>query len=155
MSTSQTTTAKKRNTEKQSNRRTFGASKIFIASISTRFDLKTFRLIIAVCSLTLSFAPTHVSAQTQPTDTGATLTANPVFQKNCAKCHGKTAEGRHFAGPSLISEKIAATSADDLSNIINNGKGRMPKYASKLTPEEIDTLVQQIKAQQLKAPNKK
>jgi len=108
--------------------------------------LKTFRLIIAACSLTCSFALTAVSAQTQPPDAGATLTANPVFQKNCAKCHGKTAEGRHFAGPSLISEKISATSADDLSNIINNGKGRMPKYASKLTPEEIDTLVQQIQA---------
>jgi mono/diheme cytochrome c family protein len=117
--------------------------------------LKTFRLIIAVCSLTLSltfsFAPTPVSAQTQPTDAGATLTANPVFQKNCAKCHGKTAEGRHFAGPPLISEKTAATSLDDLRNIISNGKGRMPKFASKLTPEEIDTLVQQIKVQQIQA----
>ena len=37
-------------------------------------------------------------------------------------------------------------SADDLRNIITNGKGHMPKCASKLTPEEIDTLVQQIKA---------
>jgi len=115
--------------------------------------LKTSRVIIAVCSLALSFALTAVSAQTPPSD--ATLTANPVFQKNCAKCHGKTAQGRHFAGPSLISEKTAATSADDLRNIITNGKGRMPKNAGKLTSEEIDTLVLQIKAQQVKAPNKK
>jgi mono/diheme cytochrome c family protein len=127
--------------------------KIFTPLISTRFDLKTSRVIIAVCSLTLSFALTAVSAQTPTSD--ATLTANPVFQKNCAKCHGKTAQGRHFAGPSLISEKTAATSADDLRNIITNGKGRMPKNAGKLTSEEIDTLVLQIKAQQIKAPNKK
>jgi len=59
---------------------------------------------------------------------------------------GKTAEGRHFGGPSLISEKTTATSTDDLRSIITNSKGRMPKYASKLTSEEIDTLVQQIKA---------
>jgi hypothetical protein len=39
----------------------------------------------------------------------------------------------------------AATSTADLHNIITNGKGRMPKYANKLTSEEIDTLVQQIK----------
>jgi mono/diheme cytochrome c family protein len=104
--------------------------------------LKTSRLIIAVCSL--FFALTTVSAQTPPSD--ATLTANPVFQKSCTKCHGKTAEGRHFGGPSLISEKTTATSADDLRNLIANGKGRMPKYAGKLTSEEIDTLVQQIKA---------
>jgi mono/diheme cytochrome c family protein len=31
-----------------------------------------------------------------------------------------------------------------LRNIISNGKGRMPKYAGKLTPEEIDALVHQI-----------
>jgi mono/diheme cytochrome c family protein len=113
--------------------------------------LKISQLIIAVCALL--FALTAVSAQTPPSD--ATLTANPVFQKSCAKCHGKTAEGRHFGRPSLISEKTAATSADNLRNIIANGKGRMPKYASKLTSEEIDTLVQQIKAQQIKALNKK
>ncbi|MGB9106959.1 MAG: cytochrome c [Terriglobales bacterium] len=74
------------------------------------------------------------------------LTANPVFQKNCAKCHGKTAKGRHFGGPSLISEKTGTASTDDLRNIITSGKGRMPKYAGKLTSQEIDTLVQQIEA---------
>ena len=108
--------------------------------------MKTSRLIIAVCSL--FFALTTVSAQTPPSD--ATLTANPVFQKSCAKCHDKTAEGRHFGRPSLISEKTAATSADNLRNIIANGKGRMPKYASKLTAEEIDTLVKQIRSSKSK-----
>jgi mono/diheme cytochrome c family protein len=103
--------------------------------------LKTSRFIFAVCSL---FALTIASAQTPPSD--GTLTANPIFEKNCAKCHGKTAEGRHFGGPSLISEKIAATSPDGLRAIITNGKGHMPKYTGKLTSEEIDTLVQQIKA---------
>ena len=104
--------------------------------------MKTARLTIAVCSL--FFALTVVSAQTPLSDTS--LTANPVFQKTCAKCHGKTAEGRHFGGPSLVSEKTTAASPDDVRNIISNGKGRMPKYAGKLTSEEIDTLVQQIKA---------
>ena len=72
------------------------------------------------------------------------LTANPIFEKQCAKCHGKTAEGRHFAGPSLVSGKSTSLSAEELRNIISNGKGRMPKYADKLKPEEIDTLVHQI-----------
>jgi len=36
-------------------------------------------------------------------------------------------------------------SADDLRSIITNGKHRMPKYAGKLTPEEINTLVDQIR----------
>jgi mono/diheme cytochrome c family protein len=63
-----------------------------------------------------------------------------------AKCHGKTAQGRHFAGPSLIAPKVAAMSTDDLHNMIANGKGRMPKFAAKLKPEEIEALVQQIQA---------
>jgi len=103
--------------------------------------LITARLTLASCSL--FFALSAVSGQTPPSS--ATLTSNPVYRRDCAKCHGKTAEGRHFGGPSLISEKAAATSADDLRNLITNGKGRMPKYASKLTPEEIDALVEQIK----------
>ena len=82
--------------------------------------------------------------QSQPAGEG--LTANPVYEKNCAKCHGKTGEGRHFGGPSLISEKTAAASADDLKSIIANGKGHMPKFGEKLKPEEIDALVQQIRA---------
>jgi mono/diheme cytochrome c family protein len=103
--------------------------------------MKAVRLTIAVCCA--FFALTAGFAQTPP---AGTLTENPVFQKNCAKCHGKTAEGRHFAGPSLVSEKTTSASADDLRGIITNGKHRMPKFAGKLTPEEIDTLVQQIKA---------
>ena len=72
------------------------------------------------------------------------LTTNPIFEKQCAKCHGNTAEGRHFGGPSLVSGKSTSLSEEELRNIISNGKGHMPKYAGKLKPEEIDTLVHQI-----------
>ena len=99
-----------------------------------------------MCSLFL--AASTVSAQTPASD--STLTANPIFEKNCAKCHGKTAEGRHFRGPSLLSEKITSVPAGDLRNAIANGKGHMPKFAGKLTAEEIDTLVQQIKSSKSK-----
>lgn len=104
--------------------------------------MKTSRLTIAASLVLLALAIAY--AQTPPSE--ASLTTNPIFEKNCAKCHGKTAEGRHFGGPSLLSAKTAAASSDDLRRIIANGKGRMPKYTGKLTAEEIDTLVQQIKA---------
>jgi len=55
----------------------------------------------------------------------------PGFPEKLCQVSRQTAEGRHFGGPSLISEKTAATSADLLRNIITNGKGRMPKYAGK------------------------
>ncbi len=104
-----------------------------------RCILKIFRIYCAVFSAFLLPA-----ALAQTSENG--LTANPVFQTNCAKCHGKTAEGRHFAGPSLRSEKTRAMSEEDLRNMISNGKGHMPKFGAKLSPAEIDTLVQQIKA---------
>jgi len=107
-----------------------------------RSNLKTHPFTIAVGSAL--FALTAASAQTPQPE--SSLTGNPVYPRECAKCHGKTAEGRHFAGPALLSEKAAAASADDLRNIITNGKGRMPKFTGKLTAEEIDALVRQIQA---------
>ena len=104
--------------------------------------MKILLLTIAIAFSLLAF--TTAFTQTPPADPG--LLANPVYVKNCAKCHGKTAEGRHFAGPSLISDKTAAASTEDLRNVIANGKGHMPKFAGKLTAEEIDTLVRQIQA---------
>jgi len=112
---------------------------VWFRPMSTRFNLKISGLTIAVCSWFLLVA--NVPAQAPPS--AASLTANPVFQKNCAKCHGKTAAGRRFGGPSLTSDKAAST--DDVRNIISSGKGHMPKYGGKLSSEEIDTLVQQIK----------
>jgi mono/diheme cytochrome c family protein len=100
--------------------------------------------VLAIAFWFLLFACTAAQSQSQSSDTG--LSANPVFVKNCTKCHGKNAEGRHFRGPSLISGKVAAASDDDLRNIITNGKGHMPKFAGKRTSDEIDTLIQQIKA---------
>jgi mono/diheme cytochrome c family protein len=107
-----------------------------------RLFLKTSHLAIVLC--VLFFASIAAHSQSQPSDT--TLTTNPVFVKNCAKCHGASAEGRHFRGPSLISEKVTGASEDELRNIITNGKGHMPKYKGKLASDEIDTLVQQVKA---------
>lgn len=100
--------------------------------------MKTMRLIAIVGFVFVALAS---FAQTE-----ATLTSNPVYEKNCAKCHGKTATGRHFGGPALTSDKVASASADDLRNMITNGKGRMPKYANKLTSDEIGDLVKQIEA---------
>jgi mono/diheme cytochrome c family protein len=104
--------------------------------------MKTYQLPISMCSLCL----TLITAFAQPSPSDASLAANPVYKGSCAKCHGKTAEGRHFGGPSLISERTAAISTEDLHNIIANGKGHMPKFAAKLTSEEIDTLVREIQA---------
>jgi mono/diheme cytochrome c family protein len=107
--------------------------------------VKTFPHSVALLLLSCAIA---AYPQTAPSE--GSLTANPVYQKNCAKCHGKTAEGRHFGGPSLVSEETTSKSAEDLRKMITDGKGHMPKYAGKLTPQEINTLVEHIKAAKAK-----
>jgi cytochrome c553 len=120
------------------NRFWFNASMVFDrhSQLDSR-GMFRFILVVVFSLLSAGFA--------QESSSSAGLISNPTFQKNCAKCHGKTAEGRHFGGPSLVSESTRSKSAEDLKNIISNGKGRMPKYAGKLTPEEVETLVGQIK----------
>jgi mono/diheme cytochrome c family protein len=104
--------------------------------------MKMRQLVIASGSLLIGF--TVGFAQVPASDVG--LTANATYQKNCAKCHSRTAEGRTFGGPSLISKKTASIPAEDLHTIIANGRGRTPKFASKVTPEEIDAMVRQVQA---------
>jgi mono/diheme cytochrome c family protein len=87
-----------------------------------------------------------LAAAGQEMKSEGSLTTNPIYQQNCAKCHGKTAEGRFMAGPSLVSGKATAMSADDLRNIITNGKHHMPKFGEKLSTADIDALVDQIQA---------
>jgi mono/diheme cytochrome c family protein len=99
---------------------------------------------LAIAIYLICLLPIGACAQTP--DAGGSLIHNPVYDRNCKKCHGTAATGRHFGGPSLTSEKVAAASSDDLRNIISNGKGHMPKFAGKITAEEIDQLVTQIKA---------
>ena len=71
------------------------------------------------------------------------LTADAVYQKHCAKCHGKNAEGRHFGGPSLQTTQL---SLSDVEAMIANGKKRMPAFKGKLSDEQISALAAEIKA---------
>ena len=113
------------------------------------YDTRESRLAVVFFSFLLFFFAIS-SAYSEEKLSNSTLSSDSTYQKNCAKCHGKTAEGRHFGGPSLVSEKVSSASPDDLRNIIANGKGRMPKYSGKLSAEEINRLILQIKEVNIK-----
>jgi mono/diheme cytochrome c family protein len=91
----------------------------------------------------LVFAAWLVAAMSVSSFAQSSLTDDPVYHKSCAKCHGKTAEGRHFGGPSLGKTKL---SEDGIRSVIANGRNGMPKFGGKLTDEQISTLTQEIKA---------
>jgi len=69
-----------------------------------------------------------------------------TFKAKCAMCHGADGKGDTGMGKSLKlrdlgSADVQSQSDADLSNIITNGKGKMPKYDGKLTPDQINDVV--------------
>ncbi len=87
-----------------------------------------------------------ITGDQESSKTPLKITESSDYKKNCAKCHGTNATGRHFAGPSLKSEKASAATSADLADVISKGKGRMPAFKDKLTPDQINALAVEIKA---------
>ena len=53
-----------------------------------------------------------------------------IYKKKCGQCHG----------PDLKAAWKQGTSQADIEKVIREGAGKMPKYATKLTDEEIKTV---------------
>ena len=82
-------------------------------------------------------APGAVTANQIPR-TGADSTAGAsVYALNCAPCHGESMEGGHGGGPALTEYRNARGAVA----AIVSGRGRMPGFASVLSPEEIRDVV--------------
>jgi mono/diheme cytochrome c family protein len=78
-------------------------------------------------------------------------TAEATYKAKCAGCHGPDGMGatpagkamkvRDFHDPDVQKETVA-----DMTDIITNGKNKMPKYADKLKDTEIKDLVTYVRA---------
>jgi mono/diheme cytochrome c family protein len=79
--------------------------------------------------------------------------ADSLYAKNCLSCHGakgtpNPAMAHSMAGlPDFADAHTLASVADStLKNVVSAGKGRMmPSYKSRLTPEQIASLVRYIR----------
>jgi mono/diheme cytochrome c family protein len=74
-------------------------------------------------------------------DEGASL-----FKSKCAMCHGPDGSGKTIMGeklkiPDLHSADVQKKSDADLKTIITKGKDKMPAYETKLSKEQVDSLV--------------
>lgn len=63
-----------------------------------------------------------------------------IYAANCAVCHGPEGEGG--VGPSL--QGVGAHGREPLIEVVTNGRGEMPAWAGRLTPEEIGAVVDYI-----------
>lgn len=61
-----------------------------------------------------------------------------VFAANCARCHGAAGQGKLPGTPKFNSAAWQKAQKDaDLLQTIHNGKGRMPRFAGRLSEKEI------------------
>lgn len=70
------------------------------------------------------------------------LLGRDVYRQNCSSCHGPTGGGA--IGPSLrqIETRLEL---DAQREIVVNGREGMPRFASKLSDEEIDAVVRLVR----------
>jgi cytochrome c6 len=74
--------------------------------------------------------------------------AAALFASKCAVCHGKDGKGspsgKKMGVKDLSAEK--GESAKEIAEDISAGKGKMPAFKEKLSPEEIDALAKYVKS---------
>jgi cytochrome c6 len=73
-----------------------------------------------------------------------------LFKARCAACHGATGAGDTTMGKNLKLRDLASAdvqkqSDDELTSIITFGKGKMPRYETRLSREQIGEVVKFIR----------
>jgi mono/diheme cytochrome c family protein len=76
--------------------------------------------------------------------------AEATYKAKCAGCHGPDGSGSTPAGKAMKardfhSAEVQKETDAELTNIISNGKDKMPKYAGKLKDAEIKDLVTYVR----------
>lgn len=76
--------------------------------------------------------------------------AAALYKSKCAVCHGAdgkgSAAGQKMGVKDFQSPEVAKISDEEMFEITKNGKNKMPKYAGKLTDDQIKGLVKYIRS---------
>jgi mono/diheme cytochrome c family protein len=73
-----------------------------------------------------------------------------TYKQKCTACHGAdgkadTPTGKAMNVRSFASPEVAKMSDQELSDVIEKGKGKMPKYGASMKPEEIKAMVAYVR----------
>jgi cytochrome c551 len=113
-------------------------------SMRKEFMVGAVMMSLAVCmaTLTLLYPISSRAEGTKTANSAATVQAGQdIFQQRCMQCHSVVA-GQAMFGPSLFHEmKKPHGSASDIRTILQNGKGKMPSFKDRLTPEDTNNLL--------------
>ena len=87
---------------------------------------------------------------TLPSGTRAQSDAAKVFKANCTLCHGDDGSGNSPSGKALKakdlrSDEVQKQTDAALAEVISKGRGKMPAFGSKFSPDVINSLVAYIR----------
>lgn len=74
-----------------------------------------------------------------------------LYDKNCAKCHGKDGRAKTFRGKLVNAQDFTdkawqeITTDEQMIETIKNGSGKMPAFGKKFNEEQIKLLVEYIR----------
>ena len=93
-----------------------------------------------ICIATLTF-PALLRAQD----------AEKIYKTTCVLCHaadgsGNSPSGKALGARDLRSDEVQKKTDAELTEVITQGKGKMPAFGKKLKPEDITKLVAYIRA---------
>ena len=92
-----------------------------------------------VFGATLAVGCAASSTPAAPSDDPVLVEGQKIYSANCASCHGATGQGgygKKLAG--VVATKYP--NIDDQIALITNGKGAMPSFSQKLTPEQVQAV---------------
>ncbi len=98
--------------------------------------MKRFTAVLLVLTL-VSFVAVPLLAE----EDGAAL-----FKKSCAPCHGPTGNGDTAMGKKLGVKALNSAEAqkltdEQLKQVISKGKGKMPSFGGKFTPDQLKAVI--------------
>jgi mono/diheme cytochrome c family protein len=112
--------------------------------------LRDYGRLKAVCLIAIAALGPLAIAQ-NPLDTEASAS---TFKANCAICHGEdgsgTALGNRFQVKDLRSPEVQEKTTAELAETIRGGKGKMPAFATRLSGEQIEQLIEYIRSKKPK-----
>jgi cytochrome c6 len=99
------------------------------------------KITILVTVVTLLVVSAFGQSRKGHNDTGAGL-----FRERCIGCHGpdgraQTEAGKKIGAADLTSDPVQSQSDSNLSNVVRDGKAKMPAFKGKLSSNEIRAVV--------------
>jgi cbb3-type cytochrome c oxidase subunit III len=127
--------------------------------------MRRLRVLLAVAyfttALSLFCPPTRlVSFAREENQSQPQVEAAKLFDKNCAKCHGKDGRAKTFRGKitgarNLTDDEWQARATDEqIKEAIKKGPDEMPAFEKKLSEAEIDALAAYVRHFKGTAPKK-